>query len=152
MTARRVRLSSRRLPMTFEIAGLHSRSALRTLITQKITAIFDGQRPQPVAARIGVIDENGPKGGDAMRCGITIQLPRRPRPHVEPRGPSERLAFDGALAALEHRLTSERGRMLAERRRPKKYYLAKRLLSSDEALPEIPAKPARRRPALKKPA
>src|SRR5262245_49459678 len=110
MTPRRVRLSSRRSPMTFEIAGLNSRSALRTLIRQKITAIFDGQRPQPVAARIGFVDENGPKGGAAMRCGITVQLPRRPRVHVEHRAPNERLAFDGALAALDHRLTSERGR------------------------------------------
>ncbi|PYM14731.1 MAG: hypothetical protein DMD81_17055 [Candidatus Rokuibacteriota bacterium] len=139
--------------MTFEIAGLNSRSALRTLITKKITAIFDGHRPEPVAARIGFVDENGPKGGGAaMKCGITIELPRRPTVHVEHRASTERLAFDGALAALEHRLTRERGRMIAGRRRPKKYYLAKRLLNPDEALPEIAKKPARRRSALKRPA
>ena len=128
--------------MTFEIAGLNSRSALRTLITKKITAIFDGHRPEPVAARIGFVDENGPKGGGAaMKCGITIELPRRPTVHVEHRASTERLAFDGALAALEHRLTRERGRMIAERRRPKKYYLAKRLLE-----PEAGAQPPARRP------
>ena len=138
--------------MTLEIAGLNTRLALRALIAQKIAAMFDGQRVRPVAARVGFVDENGPKGGAAIRCGINIELPRRPSVHVEHRAASERLAFDGALEALERRIARERGRMMAERRRPKKYYLAKRLLNPDEALPEMATKLPRRRSALKRPA
>ena len=136
--------------MTLEIEGLNTRSALRALIAQKIVAMFDGQRAQPVAARVGFIDQNGPKGGAAIQCGINIELPRRPTVHVEHRAASERLAFDGALEALERKIVRERGRMIAERRRPKKYYLAKRLLNPDEALPALAKEPARRRSALRR--
>ena len=134
--------------MTIDIAGLGTRSALRRVIAQKLAAMFDGQRAQPVAARVGFVDD-GPKGGAPIRCGINIERPRRPSVHVEHHAPNERLAFDGALAALEHAVARDRGRMLTERRRPKKYYLAKRLLSPDEALPDIPRKP-RRRSALRR--
>ena len=133
--------------MTIDIAGLGTRSALRTLIAQKLTAMFDGQRARPVAARVGFVDENGPKGGASIRCGINLELPRRPSVHVEHDARSERLAFDGALAALEHAVARDRGRMLTERRRPKKYYLAKRLL---ETLPDSPKKPTRRRATLRR--
>jgi ribosome-associated translation inhibitor RaiA len=130
--------------MTLEIEGIRARSPLRALIARKITTMFDGQRTQPRMVRIGFVDENGPKGGVDIRCGITVEVPRRPTIHAEDRAPTDRLAFDAALDALAKRLTSDRDRLRTVRRRPKKYYLAKRLLMPDESLPS-PTEPRRPR-------
>lgn len=137
--------------MNIEIEGLSARSTLRRIITRKITAVLDGPTLRPIAVRIGFVDENGPKGGVGTRCGINIDLPRRASIHVEQRAESERLAFDGALEALARRLERERGRTRAVRRRPKKYYLAKRLLMPDETLDALEKEPEPvRRSALRK--
>ena len=132
--------------MTIEIEGLRARSTLRAFITRKIAATFAGLTTRPVAVRVGFVDQNGPKGGVAIRCGINVDLPRRAPVHVEERAATERLAFDGALDALQHRIERERGKVRAERRRPKKYFLAKRLLMPDETLKTIETreKPTRR--------
>jgi hypothetical protein len=132
--------------MTIDIEGLSARASLRAFIARRIAAAFDGLRTQPVAVRVGFTNENGPKGGDAMRCGINVDLPRRAPIHIEHRAPTERLAFDASLAALERRIDRERGRGRAVRRRPKKYYLAKRLLMPDESLATLSdaPRPARR--------
>jgi len=129
-----------------EIEGLRARSSLRAFIGRKLTEAFASFTAPPIAVRVGFVDENGPKGGDAIRCGINAELPRRAAIHVEHRAPTERLAFDGALDALERRIERERGRLRAERRRPKKYFLAKRLLMPDETLaaPDAGRRPARR--------
>lgn len=116
--------------MTLEIEGLSTRSALRALIARKIAGLFADHRPNPVDVRVGFVDQNGPKGGVAIRCGINVEIPRRPTLHAEHRAETERLAFDGAFEALARRIARARGRMLDERRRPKKYFAAKRLLSA----------------------
>ena len=137
--------------MTIEIDGLSARTSLRRFIHQKIAAAFDGLRTQPVTVRVGFTDENGPKGGVSIRCGITVDLPRRAPIHIEHRADTERLAFEGVLDALEERVQRERGRGRAVRRRPKKYYLAKRLLMPDESLATLANEPKpTRRSALRK--
>jgi hypothetical protein len=137
--------------MMIEIEGLGARSSLRAFMTRKIKTLFDGLTVTPITVRIGFVDENGPKGGVAIRCGINAQLPRRAAIHVEHRAATDRLAFDGALEALERRFERERGRQRAERRRPKKYFLAKRLLMPDETLKAVENEPRpARRAALKK--
>ncbi|MBI1735025.1 MAG: hypothetical protein HYR51_07625 [Candidatus Rokubacteria bacterium] len=132
--------------MTIDIDGLRARSTLRAFITRKIAAMFSGVTTRPLAVRVGFVDENGPKGGVAIRCGINVDLPRRPPIHIEERAATERLAFDGALDALQHRMERQRGKLRAERRRPKKYFLAKRLLMPDETLDKLEtrARPSRR--------
>lgn len=134
--------------MMIEIGGLSARTSLRTFVKQKIEAMFDGLRVQPVSVRVGFVDENGPKGGAAIRCGINVDFPRRRPIHLEHRANTERLAFDGVLSLLERTVERERGRGRVARRRPKKYYLAKRLLMPDESLPQIASepKPVRRAP------
>ena len=137
--------------MTIDIEGLSARASLRTFVARRIAAAFDGLREQPVSVRVGFTDENGPKGGNAIRCGINVDLPRRAAIHIEHRAATERLAFDAALIALEKRIDRERGRGRAVRRRPKKYYLAKRLLMPDESLATLPSTPRpTRRPALRR--
>ncbi len=132
--------------MLLEIEGLTGRASLRTLIERKITDVLDG-RVKSIAVRVGFVDENGPKGGVAMKCGITVEVARRAPLHVEQRAENHRRAFDGALEALERKLEHTRGKVQTERRRPKKYYLAKRLLSPEESLETLAAPVARRRTA-----
>jgi len=86
-------------------------------------------------------DENGPKGGPAARCSVTVDLPRRPELHADVAADSPRLAFEQAFAMLERQIERDRARRREERRRPKKYYLAKRLLEPGASSQEAPARP-----------
>lgn len=74
------------------------------------------------------VDDNGPKGG-GIRCALTLRLPYRPALRVEQTAMTARLAFDGAIATLERQLERHGERQRERRRRPKKYYVAKRLLA-----------------------
>jgi hypothetical protein len=79
-------------------------------------------------AILAFTDENGPKGGVAMRCAIELRLPRRRAVRVEHTATTGRLAFDGALDVLERDLTQLVERQREGARHPKKYYAARRLL------------------------
>jgi len=86
-------------------------------------------------------DENGPKGGIDIRCALTVRLPYRPSVRAEHLGENERQAFDEAFAVLDRQLARYAERFRDSRRRPKKYYAAKRLLGSSR---ETAVKPAPR--------
>jgi hypothetical protein len=87
--------------------------------------------PPPTTAKAIFADENGPKGGPGIRCTIVHDMPRRRDFSVSEVGDSEEVAFDAAFAALESSVTRDRARRRELVRRPKKYFLAKRLLASD---------------------
>jgi ribosome-associated translation inhibitor RaiA len=134
--------------MILEIEGLDASSPLRGVIQRKLGAAFAKKKLQPIAVRIDFTDENGTKGGVGIRCGVTIELPRRRKAvHVEDQAENPRLAFDTAFEALERQFERERGRTLTERRRPKKYYVAKRLLNPDETLEKLAEERPRRKTA-----
>jgi ribosome-associated translation inhibitor RaiA len=116
--------------MNLEIRGIPGDEALRTHVATQLGAATEPPRPKPVAIEVGFVDENGPKGGVACRCSLTVRLPRRPPLHVEQLAETPRLAFDQAVTRLERRLLEDRGRERDRRRRPKKYHTAKRLLES----------------------
>ena len=82
-------------------------------------------------ARLSVafVDDNGPKGGVAARCRMSVSLPRRLALCVEHTATTPRLAFDGVLETLERQLDRVRGRRRDGARRPKKYFAAGRLLT-----------------------
>ena len=117
------------------IEGLGDDRALRTYIEEKVTNTLARLRVKATNVRIQFSDENGPKGGVDTRCSVTIDVARRPELHADVVAADARLAFDQSFAALERQIerTKERGRVV--RRRPKKYYLAKRLLEP-EATPD----------------
>ena len=66
-------------------------------------------------------------------------MPRRPTVHANGLGDTPRVAFDAALAALEHELERDRGRRRDVARRPKKYFVAHQGLTPDgeAALPPL---------------
>ncbi len=122
--------------MQIEIRGIPGDPTLRGYVTRRLTRAFEPLRVRPLGAEVSVTDENGPKGGVAVRCALTVRLPRRSPLHVEHLAETPRLAFDGGLARLERRLERQRGRERERARRPKKYYTAKRLLEGEG--PETP--------------
>jgi ribosome-associated translation inhibitor RaiA len=119
--------------MPIEIKGIQDDRSLRARISRQMNAALKLLGVAPVSAEAAFFDDNGPKGGTASRCALTVQVPYRPAIRVEHVAETARLAFDGAFPVLERRLERyvERDRDL--RRRPKKYYAAKRLMSATGA-------------------
>ena len=113
--------------MTVEIKGIKIDTALGTRVKRLVGETLDLLKVQPVTAQATFFDENGPKGGRAIRCALTVRLPYRPSVRVEELAETPRLAFDGALKTLERQLERYRERDRESRRHPKKYWVAKRL-------------------------
>jgi ribosome-associated translation inhibitor RaiA len=120
-------LARGRWRLTIKVEGLPD-PTLRELVTRKLRTLTRRVRAEPTSARLHFTDVNGPKGGPDTRCGITLAWPRRRTMHVEDVAVSPRHAFDEALTSLARRLAREVGQAREERRRPKKYFVAKRLL------------------------
>jgi ribosome-associated translation inhibitor RaiA len=116
--------------MTIEIRGTGS-EALRARVQERLGRALAPLRVRPVAAVAAFVDDNGPRGGPAIRCALTVRLPFRPTVRVEHVADTARLAFDGALPVLERALERYRELDRERRRRPKKYYVAKRLARAE---------------------
>lgn len=119
-----------------EISGIQKDPVLRALVKRKVGAALSLLRVKPLSAQASFFDDNGPKGGNAMRCAMTVRLPYRPSVRVEHTAGTQRLAFDGGMATLERLLERYRERDRDSRRHPKKYFAAKRLLEG-EAAPNV---------------
>ncbi len=116
-----------------QISGLRGATALRARISERVTAALDPIRLKPLSAQVAFFDDNGPKGGPAIRCAFTVRLPYRPTLRLEHTAETPRLAFDGGFTALERLLERYRERDRDSRRHPKKYFLAKRLTEGSPA-------------------
>lgn len=117
-------------PLIVDIAGIERAPALRARVTRRLRAALRPLSVRPLRAHIAFVDENGPKGGLDTRCALTVRLPYRPAVRVEHLGAAPQDAFDGALPVLERQLERYRERQRESRRRPKKYYAARRLLEA----------------------
>jgi ribosome-associated translation inhibitor RaiA len=139
--------------MAIDIRGLSTDRSLRAHVTRRLTAALAQLAVKPVTAQATFFDENGPKGGPAMRCALTVRRPYRPHIRVEDTAETSRIAFDGALAKLEREIERSRERDRESKRHPKKYYTAKRLLTTETTVDGRPRaepgsgrrKPGRRR-------
>jgi hypothetical protein len=122
------------------IEGTRNR-AFTARVRGKVGAVLGRIDPPPTTAKVIFADENGPKGGPGTRCTIVHDMPRRRDFSVSGLGATEEVAFDAAFDALETSIGRDRTRRRELVRRPKKYYLAKRLLAPDTTLgaPQAPA-------------
>jgi len=116
--------------MTVEIRGIARDPALRARVARRLRGALARLHVRPAEGRVTFCDQDGPKGGIAIRCALTVRLPSRPALRVECTAETPRLAFDGAFPALERRLARYRVRARDLSRRPKKHYLAKRVLAA----------------------
>jgi len=87
--------------MPITIRGRSLDDVLRGRVAQQLCAALGRLAAEPVTALATFFDENGPKGGIALRCALTVRLPYRPPIRVEETAINARLAFDGCFAKLE---------------------------------------------------
>ena len=118
---------------TIIIEGTHN-PVFAQRVRARIAQVLSRVDPPPTVAKVIFADENGPKGGPGIRCTIVHDMPRRRDYSVSELGDTDDVAFDAAFAALETSVSRDRQRRRELVRRPKKYYLAKRLLTSDATL------------------
>jgi ribosome-associated translation inhibitor RaiA len=123
-----------------EISGIDGKGTLRMHIARRLRGVLESITVRPVSARIAFFDDNGPKGGRAIRCALTLRLPYRTAIRREHTAETPRLAFDGGFATLERQLERYREQDRENRRHPKKYFAARQALAGGAAPP-----PKRRR-------
>jgi hypothetical protein len=116
--------------MKIEFRMRSTGEAARARVMAGLKAVLASLVVEPTVARATVADENGPKGGPAIRCALEIKQPRRPAVHVEAVAPTEHLAFETALAKLERAVARRRQIARDAKRRPKKYFAARRVLAA----------------------
>ena len=117
------------------ISGIEREAALRARVEKLMTAAVERITVRPVRSQAVFFDDNGPKGGRAMRCALTVRLPYRPSIRVERSAVTPRLAFDAAIAVLERQLERYYERERDNKRHPKKYFAASRAVAGETARP-----------------
>jgi ribosome-associated translation inhibitor RaiA len=110
-----------------KITGLQ-RNPLRGRLNRLMTEALEKLAVAPVTGEASFFDDNGPKGGRAMRCALTVRVPFRPSIRVERSDVTPRLAFDAAFAVLERQLERYREKDRDSKRHPKKYFAARALV------------------------
>jgi ribosome-associated translation inhibitor RaiA len=110
------------IPSGLPAAGARARAEL--------TRLLEAHGIATARATVTFTDDNGPKGGRAMRCAVGLTLPRRAVVRAEHTATTVRLALDGVLDKLERDVAQLVERRRNAARHPKKYYAAKRLLGA----------------------
>jgi ribosome-associated translation inhibitor RaiA len=118
------------------ISGVERDAALRARVGKLMTGAVERITVRPVRSQAVFFDDNGPKGGRAMRCALTVRLPYRPSIRVERSAVTERLAFDAAFAVLERQLERYYERERENKRHPKKYFAASRAVAGETSRPK----------------
>jgi ribosome-associated translation inhibitor RaiA len=98
-------------------------------VRQRLDALLAARGIEPARVSVAFVDENGPKGGPAIRCAADVTFARHPALHVESVDVTPRRALDAMLDVLDRQLLRFVGRLRDRARRPKKYFAAKRLLA-----------------------
>jgi putative sigma-54 modulation protein len=124
----------RRVSTIVIIEGIDN-ATLAAHVYRRITETLTRVTPTPVKARVTFSDENGPKGGADTRCTIVFHIPRHRDLSVTKLAGAGDVAFDAARATLELGITRETERRREMVRRPKKYFVAERLLEGDGTAP-----------------
>ena len=112
-----------------EIRGIRRDAGLRARVAARLTGAVETLHVEPFSIHAAFVDDNGPKGGPTLRCALTVSLPAKPALRAEASAETARLAFDAAMPALERKLERYRERARDLRRRPKKYYAARKALA-----------------------
>lgn len=114
---------------TIQISGIQRDAVLRARSAKLMSGAVSRLSVRLAKGQVAFFDDNGPKGGRAIRCALTVRLPYRPSIRVERSAVTKRLAFDAAFPVLERRLGRYRERDRDSKRHPKKYFAARRALA-----------------------
>jgi hypothetical protein len=123
-----------------EVVGLSASG--RRHAAARLTRTLAPVAERATRARLTFTDQNGPKGGPAVRCAASVTLAGRGRVHVAAQATTPALALASTLARLERRLERLCDIDRDSGRRPRKYYAAAR---AREGAPPLIVRPRRRR-------
>ena len=87
-----------------KIRGLDGQPRLRGHGATRLTRLLTRRRITPRSVRVAFHDDDGPRGGVAIRCALTMRVPGRSLIRVEHTARTHRAAFDGSFAILERQL------------------------------------------------
>jgi hypothetical protein len=116
--------------MKIQFRTCSASEATRARVMAGLKTVLAAPVIEPTVARATFTDENGPKGGPAIRCALEVKQPRRPAVHVEAVATTQRLAFESALTKLERAVARRREIARDAKRRPRKYFAARRELAA----------------------
>jgi mono/diheme cytochrome c family protein len=115
--------------MAIVMSGIPVDPALRTRIRAALAEALERMRPPAGTVQVTFFDDDGPKHGPAIRCAVTVRRRRRAPIHVEHVAENSRAAFDAVHEVLLRRIRDSAERERDLRRRPKKYFAAKRAIT-----------------------
>jgi hypothetical protein len=117
--------------MLIRIKGIAGDPHFHDAVAERVRSVLERAGVRAGTASVTFTDENGPKGGPDIRCALVVGVPGRGTVRIADVASSHDLAFNQSLEAFERGLTERQKRRRALARRPKKYFVAKRLLSGE---------------------
>ena len=105
--------------MLIRISGLRGRDQLRIEVVKQIRRLLERRGVSPRAVRVAFFDDDGPRGGVAIRCALTVTPSRGPRIRVEHTARAYTTAFKKALTVLTRRLKRRAQRQRYRMRYPR---------------------------------
>ena len=114
---------------TIEVVGIPNAAAARLGAARRLHGLLQPFGAAVRRCRLAFSDENGPKGGVAVRCTVDLVLSRRRSIHVGAQGTTAALALTETLDRLRRRCERIVGALRDSGRRPKKYFVAARALA-----------------------
>jgi ribosome-associated translation inhibitor RaiA len=116
-----------------DVQGLSPRDPLHAHITGELGDLLSVVRTGKVPAKVTFGDEDGPRRGPAIRCTITLRIPRQAEVAVHEMAKTPRAAFDAALDLARRQVTQRKEARRDRARRPKKQYAAKQEIEGPTA-------------------
>lgn len=113
--------------MLVRVSGLRGRDRLRSDVVTQIRRLLERRGASPRAVRIAFFDDDGPRGGVAIRCALTLTPSRGPSIRVEHTARTYSAAFKGALTVLTRRVKRRAQRQRHRTRYPRPRSAAVRL-------------------------
>ncbi len=103
--------------MPIETKGLRGHPRFRMEVARRMNGILGPRQVRPLSARVTFSDEDGPRGGVAIRCGLTVRLPGRAPIRVAHQARTYRQAFAGAFEMLKSQVKRTTQRRWQSRRK-----------------------------------
>lgn len=116
--------------ISVETVGSAERQVTRLGIARRLHDVLAPLGRGVRRCRVAFADDNGPKGGVAVRCSIDVRVARWSPIHVEARAVSAGRALLEAMDRLRRRVERARTGGREAGRHPKKYFVAKRALAA----------------------
>ena len=108
--------------MVTRINGLRRQDRLRADVVDELSRLMEGRGLSPRSIRVAFFDDDGPRGGVAIRCALTVTPSRGPLVRVEHTARTHAAGFRGALTTLarllKRRVQRRRRRLRYPRTRP----------------------------------